>query len=102
MTFVIEDTDDDVDYSPTPLRDEDRVLPAQLPPSDSNLPDDNSSANEKEGLLGDRVIGTLGFCGALALLASSCCCCFRGCHKAEIASTYNRHTLFGLCCPLRW
>ncbi len=105
-TFCIEDTDDDVDYSPTPLRDDEdlRILQQYSPPPPdmtivlNAFPDDHFVA-EKEGLLGDRFIGTLGFCGALALLASTCCCCCRGCHRAEIASTYNRHTLFGLCCP---
>jgi hypothetical protein len=109
MTFTIEDTDDDVDYSPTPLREEDRAMlqqqqEQQFPPQPdmtivlNAFPDDHFLVTEKQGLLGDRVIGTLGFCGALALLASTCCCCCRGCHRDEIASTFNRHTLFGMCC----
>ena len=119
MTFTIEeDIDDDVDYSPTPLQqEEDRmattILLQQQQQAEQNkfpqqpdmtivinaFPDDHF-VTEKQSLLGDRVIGTLGFCGALALLASTGCCCCRGCHRVEIASTFNRYTLFGLCCPL--
>lgn len=105
MAFVIEDMDDDVDYSPTPLRDEDRLaVPVTSSPDMTivinTFPDDNHPFPESSCLLGDRIVGTVGFCGALALLASTCCCCCRACHKKEIASTFNRYTLFGLCCPL--
>jgi hypothetical protein len=103
MTFTIDDTDDDVDYSPTPLRDEDHIPPPLSPPLDMTIvinafPDDHFLP-ESSCLLGDRVVGTLGFCGALALLSTTCCCFCRGCHGKEIASTFNRFTLFGLCCP---
>ena len=105
MTFTIEDTDEDVDYSPTPLqKDEERILPALYPPPDNiviNAFPDDHYIPESSCLLGDRVVGTLGFCGALALLSTTCCFCGRGFHKNEIASTYNRFTLFGLCCPFR-
>ena len=110
-TFTIEDTDDDVDYSPTPLREEDKtiLLLQQEQQQFLQQPDmtivlnafpDDHFVTEKQSLLGDRFIGTLGFCGALALLVPTCCCCCRGCHRDEIASTFNRHTLFGMCCPL--
>jgi hypothetical protein len=64
-------------------------------PDDHFVPEDSC-------LLGDRVMGTFGFCGALALLSSSCCCCCRGCHKAELTHTFNKHTVFGMCCPLKF
>ena len=64
-------------------------------PDDHFVPEDSC-------LLGDRVMGTFGFCGALALLSSSCCCCCRGCHKAELTHTFNKYTVFGMCCPLKF
>ena len=108
MTFTIEEEDDDdLDYSPTPIRDDEPSKPS-LPllkeakppetlvinafPNDHHIPDTSC-------LLGDRVVGTLGFCGALALLSTTGCCCCSGCHRAEIIKTYNTYTLFGLCCP---
>ncbi len=104
MTFLIEDTDDDVDYSPTPLRREEPEVKQDMTIVINAFPDDHFLAcgggAESSCLLGDRIAGTVGFCGALALLVSTCCCCCRGCHRVEIANTYNRHTLFGLCCPL--
>ena len=95
MSFSIED--DDLDYSPTPLPCDPLDPPADLLiinafPDDHFVPEDSC-------LLGDRVVGTFGFCGALALLSSTCCCFCRGFHRAELANTYNRFTLFGVCCP---
>jgi hypothetical protein len=82
MTFTIEE-DEDIDYSATPLQAEVVVN------------------TESTHLLSDRVVGTVGFCGALALLSSTCCCFCKGCHKTELTHTYNKFTLFGLCCPFR-
>jgi hypothetical protein len=92
MSFSIED--DDLDYSPTPLPptiDDPRIVINAFP--------DDHFVPESSSLLGDRVIGTLGFCGALALLSSTCCCFCRGCHRTELANTYNKFTVFGMCCP---
>ena len=106
MVFTIEDDmDDDVDYSPNPLEDRSKeILPTSPPPTDMSIvinafPDDHFLNQDTSCLLGDRVVGTLGFCGALALLSTTCCCCCRGFHGKEIAKTYNKFTLFGLCCP---
>ena len=82
MTFTIEE-DEDIDYTMTPLQPEVVIN------------------TESTHLLSDRVVGTIGFCGALALLSSTCCCFCKGCHKTELTSTYNKFTLFGLCCPFR-
>ena len=111
MSFSIED--DDLDYSPTPLPcyNHDRpvdYIPTPLPCDDHDRPVDMLIINafpddhfvpEDSCLLGDRVVGTFGFCGALALLSSTCCCFCRGFHRAELANTFNRFTLFGMCCP---
>jgi hypothetical protein len=105
MIFTIEE-DEDIDYTATPItahptevaitttRNEPPGLPSPTAP-------EVATENESSGLLGDRVVGTLGFCGALALLSTTCCCFGRGLHRDEIAHTYDRHTLFGLCCPFR-
>ena len=98
MTFCIEDIDDELDYSPTPLpptEEEESVVDMKF--VINAFPDDHFSP-ESSCLLGDRVAGTLGFCGALALLSSTCCCFCRGCHKTELANTFNKFTLCGLCC----
>ncbi len=87
MVFTIE-SDEEIDYTTdTSLQSSASIL----------IPE-----QESDRLLGDRVVGTIGFCGAVALLSSTCCCFGRGCHKEEIIHTYNRHTLFGLCCPFFW
>ena len=95
MSFSIED--DDLDYSPTPLPCDHPDPPVDMLIINA-FPDDHF-APEESCLLGDRVMGTLGFCGALALLSSTCCCFCRGCHGVELANTYNRFTVFGMCCP---
>ena len=100
---IEEDMDDDIDYSPTPIEERSKEIPTS-PPPDMNIiinafPDDHFLLHDTSCLLGDRVVGTLGFCGALALLSTTCCCCCRGFHGKEIAKTYNKFTLFGLCCP---
>ena len=86
MVFTIEE-DEDIDYSATPVEP---TAPEMIVPT---------TETESSGLLGDRVVGTMGFCGAL--LSTTCCCFGRGLHREEIAHTYNKHTLFGLCCPFR-
>jgi hypothetical protein len=45
----------------------------------------------------DRAVGTLGFCGALLAVCACWVCC--GQCAREVRESYNRHTLFGLCCP---
>jgi hypothetical protein len=99
MVFTIEE-DEEIDYTTTPLQSAEE--PSTPPPNmkivintfqEDNIPESTS-------LLGDRVVGTVGFCGAVALLSSTCCCFGRGCHTDEIAHTFNKHTLFGLCCPI--
>ena len=92
MIFTIEE-DEDIDYSATPIE------PTERPPPTAPEMIIPTTETESSGLLGDRVVGTLGFCGALALLSTTCCCFGRGLHREEIAHTYNKHTLFGLCCP---
>ena len=99
MTFSIEDTDDDLDYTPTPLDAPDTESVPDLTFVINAFPDDHFPP-ESSCLLGDRVAGTFGFCGALALLSSTCCCFCRGCHRTELVNTFNKFTLFGLCCPL--
>ena len=96
MVFTIEE-DEEIDYTTTPLE------PEESPPPNMKIvintfQEDNIP--ESTSLLGDRVVGTVGFCGAVALLSSTCCCFGRGCHTDEIAHTFNKHTLFGLCCPI--
>jgi len=115
MTFTIGDVEDDDDdndverdvdfeYSPTPLNIN-PSHPVTEPPEQLDMsivinafPDDHF-IQESSFLLGDRIVGTVGFCGALALLCSTCCCFCRGFHRQELTSTYNRSTLCGLCCP---
>jgi hypothetical protein len=91
MVFTIEE-DEEIDYTVTPLQ-------AEAPVDMTIVMNLENESNESAGLLGHRVVGTLGFCGAMAMLSSSCCCFGRGCHGAEIAETFNKHTVFGLCCP---
>ena len=94
MTFTIEE--EDIDYTiPVPSPPPDMTIVINAFPDDHFVPEDSC-------LLGDRVMGTFGFCGALALLSSSCCCCCRGCHKAELTHTFNKYTVFGMCCPLKF
>jgi hypothetical protein len=64
------------------------------------FPDDHFLREESACLLSDRVVGTMGFCGALALLSATCCCFCSGLHRQELANTHNRFTLFGLCCSV--
>jgi hypothetical protein len=112
MVFTIEE-DEEIDYTIYDnKKTENTNIPdfSSAPPSPAPdmsifpqaFPDDHFVPEEKSRLLGDRVIGTFGFCGALALLFSTCCCCCRGCHKAELTHTYNKHTIFGMCCPFKF
>jgi hypothetical protein len=111
MTFTIESDDDDGDIlspldkeEPTPpiiiiIGDPSPLSPPLLPQQiDMNIvlnafPDDHYLP-ESSCLLGERiVVGTVGFCGALALLSATCCCFCNGLHRQELANTHNKFTL---------
>ena len=116
MTFTIESDDDDDDgdilspldkEEPTPpiiiIIGDPSPLPPLSPPLlpqqiDMNIvlnafPDDHYLP-ESSCLLGERiVVGTVGFCGALALLSATCCCFCNGLHRQELANTHNKFTL---------
>lgn len=101
MTFTIESDDEDDDIL-TPLGNNNSE-PTPPTPIDMNIvlnafPDDHFLP-ESSCLLGERIVGTAGFCGALALLSATCCCFCSGLHRQELANTHNRFTLCGLCCP---
>jgi len=95
MVFTIE-SDEEIDYTAeTPLRASDGIKMASEE-SQRLLPE------RVVGTTAERAVGTIAFCGAMALLSCVCCCFERTCHREEIIHTYNRHTLFGQCCPLFW
>ena len=74
--FVIEEDD-----TPTPP-----TLRSHAPPVEAESPLLNTA---------DRVVGTIGFCGAML----ACCACLLCCRN-EVRETYRTHTLFGRWCPL--
>ena len=51
--------------------------------------------------LADRTVGTFGFLAGLTIYVGLCCCAFNNRAGEEIADTYERHTLFAWCWPLK-
>ena len=51
--------------------------------------------------LADRTVGTFGFIAGLTIYIGLCCCAFNNRASDEIAETYQQHTLFAWCWPLK-
>jgi hypothetical protein len=51
--------------------------------------------------IADRTVGTFGFLAGLTVYVGLCCCAFNSRAGEEIAETYQKHTLFAWCWPLK-
>ena len=49
----------------------------------------------------DRTVGTVGFLAGLTIYVGLCCCAFNSQARDEIVETYERHTFFAWCWPLK-
>ena len=87
--FKIEEDEDDLASPPTSTNHTS---------SDGNIV---NTSEQQEPLLfetPDRIIGTMGFCGAFCVLFSCLCTC--GICRKEFVETYRHHTLCGRWCPI--